>query len=273
MNLLRLWFLLLALLLPPALAADPPPTEPPASPPDLGQTEPDIRADDLSHHISILASEEMDGRLTGTDGERRATDYVASVFASLGLIAAGDSGTFFQSFEFTAGVSLGATNRLTLHTGADTHIEEYTVDQDWRPLAFSKTGGFAASELVFAGYGIVAPAADGFGEYDSYTHLEVKDKWVMVFRYLPESIAPELRQHLNRYANLRYKAMVARDRGARGLIVVSGPNSKVKDRLVPLSFDASLASTSIAALSVTDALAEQWLRRRENTERIAGCTG
>src|SRR5262249_61618514 len=83
--------------------------------------------------------------------------------------------------------------RLTLHTGADTHIEEYTVDQDWRPLAFSKTGGFAASELVFAGYGIVAPAADGFGEYDSYTHLEVKDKWVMVFRYLPESIAPELR--------------------------------------------------------------------------------
>jgi hypothetical protein len=265
MNFLRLGFPLLALLLHPALAADSPPTKPPASPSDLGQTEPDIRADDLSHHISILASEEMDGRLTGTDGERRATAYVASVFASLGLTPAGDSSTFFQSFEFTAGVSLGATNRLTLHTGADAHTEEYAVGQDWRPLAFSKTGAFAASELVFAGYGIVAPAADGFGEYDSYTHLEVKDKWVMVFRYLPEGIAPELRQHLNRYANLRYKAMVARDRGARGLIVVSGPNSKVKDQLVPLSFDASLASTSIAALSVTDALAEQWLRPARNT--------
>src|SRR5712691_12704499 len=107
MNFLRLWFLFLALLLHPALAADPPPTKPPASLSDLGQTEPDIKADDLSHHISILASEEMDGRLTGTDGERRATDYVASVFASLGLAPAGDKGgTFFQSFEFTAGVSL-----------------------------------------------------------------------------------------------------------------------------------------------------------------------
>ena len=253
MNFIRPWFLLLALLLPPTQAGAAPPL-------GLGQTAPDISAADLRRHITTLASEEMDGRLTGTEGEQRATDYVASVFASLGLAPAGDSGTFFQSFVFTAGVSLGPTNRLTLHTDATTQVREYVVDQDWRPLAFAKLGTVAPSGLVFAGYGMVAPATEGFGEYDSYADLDVTDKWVMVFRYLPENIAPELRQHLNRYASLRYKAMVVRDRGARGLIVVSGPNSKVKDWLVPLSFDASLAGTSIAALSVTDAVAEQWLR-------------
>jgi hypothetical protein len=53
--------------------------------------------------------------------------------------------------------------------------------------------------------------------------------------------------------------MVARDRGARGLIVVSGPNSKVKDELVKLSFDASLAGTSIGVISVKDDFAERLL--------------
>jgi Tol biopolymer transport system component len=245
-------------LAPAQLMPSPSPPASPSVPLTSGQSS--IRADYLHRHITTLASAEMDGRLTGTDGERRATDYVASVFASLGLAPAGDSGTFFQQFEFTAGVSLGPTNQLTLRTDDSSAPHPYVNEQDWRPLAFAKTGTFTPAEIVFAGYGIVAPAADGQGAYDSYTHLEVKDKWVLVFRYLPEKISPELRQHLNRYAGLRYKVMVARDRGARGLIVVSGPNAKVKDQLVPLSFDASLASTSIAALSVTDVVADQWVR-------------
>lgn len=81
-------------------------------------------------------------------------------------------------------------------------------------------------------------------------------KWVVALRYLPEDVDAERRQHLNRYASLRYKAMEARDRGAVGLLVVSGPTSNVKEQLVPLRFDASVAGTSIAAASVTDAWAE-----------------
>ena len=227
----------------------------------------EIRADDLQHHIETLASEDMAGRLTGTAGEQAATAYVASIFEGLGLSPAGDDGTFFQSFPFTAGVSLGPGNTLVLSDKAGSQEQSalkagpaYIVDQDWRPLTFSKTGTFHPAEIVFAGYGLVAPAADGHPAYDSYTHLEVQDKWVLVFRYLPEGISQELRQHLNRYASLRRKAMLARDHGARGLIVVSGPNAKVKDQLVSLSFDASLAGTSVGALSVTDAVANTWLQ-------------
>jgi hypothetical protein len=219
----------------------------------------EIRAADLRRHVEALASEKMDGRLTGTESEQQATAYVAEVFHRLGLQPAGENGSFFQSFPFTAGVSLGTENRLAF-SRQETGDQQGVVNSDWRPLAFSQTGSIAPAAIVFAGYGIVAPATDGQAEYDSYVHLDVKDKWVMVFRYLPENVPPELRQHLNRYAPLRYKAMAARDRGARGLIVVSGPNAQVKEQLVPLLFDSSLAGTSIAAISVTDKLAESWLQ-------------
>lgn len=245
-----------------------PPVKPPASTdtdaaaspavPDRAAANSSISAESLRIHLSALASEKMEGRLTGTAGERRATEYVASVFQWLGLAPAGDNGTYFQVFQFTAGVSLGADNHLLLRSGS--REREYAIDSDWRPLAFSKIGSFDPAGVVFAGYGIVAPAADGYGEYDAYAHLDVTNKWVMVLRYLPEGISPELRQHLNRYASLRYKAMVARDKGARGVIVVSGPNAQVKEQLVPLSFDASLAVSSIGAITVSDALAERLLK-------------
>jgi len=241
---------------------------PPLATPELGHTAPDVVATDLRMHITYLASEMMDGRLTGSDGERRATEYVASVLKSYGLEPAGDGRTFFQNFEFTAGVSLGPDNRLALSTEAP-GAPELAVDLDWRPLAFSKSGHFDAAEVVFAGYGIVAPANGVHPEYDSYAGLDVEGKWALVFRYLPEKAKEELRHHLSQFAGLRYKAMVARDRGARGLIIVSGPNSGVKDQLVKLSFDASLGGTSLGALSITDRVAELLLKPAEvNLQRI-----
>jgi hypothetical protein len=233
----------------------------PGAPPSFMQLTPAISAEDLRQHITYLASEQMGGRLTGTEGERRATAYVAAVFRAMGLAPAGDSSTFFQSFEFTAGVSLGGGNQLTAYQSAAPLPLSYAVDHDWRPLAFSKTGSFAAAPVVFAGYGIVAPATDRFETYDALAGLDVANAWVLVLRYLPEKIPPEQRQHLVNFASLRHKSMVARDRGARGLIVVSGPNAKGQQLLVELSLDTALAGTSIAALSITDEVAEQWLQR------------
>ena len=194
--------------------------------------------------------------MTGTDGERAATDYVAECFRALGLKPGGKDGSFFDPFAFTAGVSLGNGNALALHHGSES--KSFDVDSDWRPLAFSKMGD-AEGGVVFAGYGIVAPTHQEQAEYDSYVHLDVTDKWVLVFRFVPENVPAPRRQYLNRYAGLRYKAMLARDRGAKGLIVVSGPNSKVSQPLVVLNFDASFSGSSIAAVSVTDAVGDALL--------------
>jgi Tol biopolymer transport system component len=228
---------------------------PPA--PDLSDTAAQIRPEDLRLHVSYLADKALGGRLTGTAGERLATAYVARVFESLGLEPAGVDGSYFQPYEFTAGVSLGEGNRLVLRDANGSHA--HPVDQEWRPLAFSGQGPVEAGEVVFAGYGIVAPASDRFPAYDAYTGLDVKGRWVMVLRYMPEDISPEHRQHLSNYTGLRYKAMLARDKGARGLIVVSGPNAQVQEQLVKLTFDAALAGTSMAAISANDALADALL--------------
>ena len=222
--------------------------------PEFARTDPAIRTADMQQHIEYLASDYMEGRGTGTIGERRATEYAARTFDALGLEPAGDNGTYFQEFEFTAGVSIGEASQLTLKSTDGTH--GFGSNEQWRPLAFSKTGAIEASEIVFAGYGIQAPKTDDHDEYDSFVHLDVTDKWVMAFRYMPEDITPEERQHLSTHSSIRFKAMTVRDLGARGLIVVSGPNSGVKQQLVPLAFDASLGGTSVAAISVTDAAAQ-----------------
>jgi Tol biopolymer transport system component len=234
-------------------------TSPASSAPDIAATAADITPEDMRQHITYLASDALDGRLTGTEGERLATQYVADVFKAVGLTPYGDK-EWFDPFEFTAGVALGDGNRLTLNG------ENLTTDRDWRPLSFSHLGEIPESPIVFAGYGVETPdeatGADGkkLEPYSSYAHLDVKDKWVLVLRYLPEDMPKARRDDLTRYASLRHKAFVARQKGARGIIIASGPNSKVVDQLVPMAFDASLASSGIAAISVTDAVADRFLK-------------
>jgi hypothetical protein len=214
---------------------------------------PEYTAADIGRHVKYLCRDDLQGRFTGTRGEQLATAYVAAYMEKLGLEPAGDDGGWFQPFEFTSGVALGPGNKLT--AGG----RSYEVDKDWRPLAFSGTGEFESAPLVFAGYGIAADAADKQEPYDSYAHLDVKDKWVVVFRYLPEDVSPEKRQQLNRPSQLRFKATFARERGARGLIVVTGPNAQSRSELAPLQMDGILAGSSLPVISVTNEVADAWL--------------
>src|SRR5207244_8241464 len=92
-----------------------------------------------------------------------------------------------------------------------------------RALSFSDNGD-VEGPVVFAGYGIVVPDGQDFG-YDSYATIDVKDKIVLVLRYFPEDADQKTKQILARYADLRYKAMAARQRGAKAMLVVTGPLS------------------------------------------------
>ncbi|MCU7936263.1 MAG: M20/M25/M40 family metallo-hydrolase [Candidatus Thiodiazotropha sp. (ex Dulcina madagascariensis)] len=221
----------------------------------LATTADAIRREDLRLHVHRLADDEMEGRLTGTRGEQRATRYVAAVFQQLGLEPGGDDAGFFQPFAFTAGAKLGEENRLTI--SGISQPEPLTLHRDWRPLALSRSGRVEATDIVFAGYGIDAPGSDKVPDYDSYGALDVADKWVMVFRFQPESVPPEWRRHLLHYSDLAYKASVAKRRGALGLIVVTGPGAEAKQRLIDLQMDEMSATTSIAGISVSDDLASR----------------
>ena len=218
------------------------------------ETRPEFAPADVVQHVEYLCKPELNGRMTGTEGARLATDYVANYFDALGLKPAGEKDGWFQPFEFVAGARLGEKNQLV----ADG--KELKVGEDWQPLAFSAKGDVAESGVVFGGYGLVAPKKDKIEEYDSFVHLDVKDKWVLVFRFLPEDVSDEMRQHLSKPDPIRFKSMLARDRGARGLIVVSGPTSQVRSQLVPLRHDGASGS-SLPVISVTDEVAAKWLAK------------
>ena len=216
-----------------------------------------FRDSDIARHVQYLCRPELGGRMTGSRGERMATAYVAAYFDYLGLKPAGDDGSWFQKFDFPDGAKLGAENKLKLDS--DGTLSEPVVDKDWRPLTFSGSTSVESAEIAFAGYGIVAGKTEKFAAYDSYEGLDVKGKWAMVFRFVPEDVEPELRQHLAYRGELRKKLLYAREKGAVGLIVVSGPSSQVNSQLVPLYNDFSPSGSSIAAISITDALASKLL--------------
>jgi Tol biopolymer transport system component len=216
---------------------------------------------DLRRHVAKLASEEMDGRLTGTPGGDKAAEYVAAAFRSYGLQPAGDAGSYLQAFDFTAGVSLGKGNSLT--ATIDGRPLELKADADWRPLSFSRTGKAAPGDVVFAGYGISAPKGPNAPEYDSYAHLDVSGKWVMVWRGVPNGVDPNTRVHLSRHADMRYKAAAARARGALGLIVAPAPGVDYEDELPRLSYESGSGPSSIPVVAVGRKAADAILARAE----------
>ncbi|KAA1259717.1 Leupeptin-inactivating enzyme 1 precursor [Rubripirellula obstinata] len=212
---------------------------------------------DVMRHVDYLTRPELGGRLTGTPGEKRATAYVAAYLESLGFEPAGQNGTFFHEFDFPAGSNLADDNSMKV---GDRALE---LGKDYQPLSFSADGPIDSTGIVFAGYGMQIPGTDGTDEYDSYVHLNVLDQWVMVFRDLPQEIKPEVRQRMARYSSPRRKATIARDLGAKGIIFVAGPTSKVQNQLIRFDRNASQAGVSITAVSVTNAVAEKMLAGSE----------
>ena len=197
--------------------------------------------------VETLASDKFEGRLTGSPGEKLAADYIISELKRIGAKPLPGMTDFRMPFTFTAGSKDGGTTLTVTKDagGAQTFTGAATV----QALSFSDTVE-ATGRVVFAGYGLVVPEAQNFG-YDSYAGLEVKDKIVVVFRYFPEDADQKTRAILARYADLRYKAQAARQRGAKGMIVITGPNSPNAGTVVPMSFDTAIAGSGIAAASVS----------------------
>jgi hypothetical protein len=196
--------------------------------------------------VETLASEKLGGREAGSADERAAGDYIAAQLARMGARPLPGRSDMFQSFAFTAG-SRDAGSRVSV--GARMFSGSGVV----QALSFSDDGEVSGA-AVFAGYGIVVPESQGFG-YDSFATLDVKDKVVVVLRYFPEDADQKTRAILSRYADLRYKAMAARQRGAKALVVVTGPRSPNAGLTVPMTFDTALAGSGIAAVSVSGAVA------------------
>jgi len=230
--------------------------------PDEGASA-EITETELRELVSYLASDELEGRMTGSDGEKKAREYIADKFSEIGLEPAGDDNTYFQKFPFVSGISVDEGNNELVVLGPDGASAAFVISEDFRPMGFSDNDDEEA-EVVFAGYGLTAPGDEG-EPYDSYSGLDVEGKFVLILRYVPEGIEMDRRAELNRYAGLRYKAMLARDNGAKGVIIGIGPNSPNAGELIPMGFDQSSASSGIPVVSVGKGVLDAMFAGRDKT--------
>lgn len=220
---------------------------------------PDVTSDELKKYVYYLASDGLEGRMTGTIGAEKAAKYIAEEYAKYGLQSVGDNDSYYQNFEFISGVKLGGKNwiRLVLKNkdqpDQSGQILDYQPERDFRPLAFSSEGQFEA-DVVFAGYGITAPELG----YDDYAQLDVSGKTVLIFRYTPEGDNPHSKFY--KYAPLRYKALTAREKGAKALLIVTGPLNDKEDILIPLRHDSSFSDSGLFVYSVSRKVAKDILQ-------------
>ncbi len=222
---------------------------------------PDITADDLRTHIRYLASDELAGRGSGSPGNEAAARYIARLLHDWGIAPLGDSGTYYQHFQFVSSVRSGAGNALRLEgTGVPGGRFNAAPDVDFRPLGFS-TNATVSGPVVFAGYGISATDSS----YDDFKNLDVKGKIVIVLRYSPDGSDPH--GTLTRFSSFQTKTRVARERGASAFIVVTGPADEAEDALLRLRFDQTFGNAGIPSLSMSRGVLERLIAPRGWTLR------
>ena len=210
--------------------------------PAFGQTPEDRTPEDLRTDVAALTGPGTEGRAVGTPGAAAARRYLMSELDAAGARPLPGQEELGVPFRFISGVEdLGSRLRAGGH-------KQFGSDQV-RAFAFSETGE-ARGELFFAGYGISLSENAGH-EYDSYAGHDVHDKVVVVLRYFPDDVEDEARSILNRHAGFRSKATAARDRGAAGMVVITGPESEGAGEFAPDAFDISApGSQGILAVSI-----------------------
>jgi hypothetical protein len=215
----------------------------PAQVPDVEQN--------LRKHIAYLASAKLEGRRTGDPGATAAAKYVAGEYKKGGLRPGVKN--FLQPFPYISGVELGAGNSLQVIPSD----KAWEVGVNWMPLGYSPNIDIPATAVVFAGFGITAAEAN----YDDYKSLDVKDKIVLIFDNTPDAGNPH--SPFARF-DIHTKANIAKDKGAKAIILIAEDNDFKSDRLSRLSYDRTLGETAVPVVGIMRSRAADLLGAKDD---------
>lgn len=198
-----------------------------------------LSAERIAKHVQFLASDKLQGRRAGTPSSDEAAAYIEKEFRSYGLKTASSAG-FLQPFTFVSAVKLGEQNSFQVKTAKGNR--SLKVLEDFMPLAFS-AADLAAGEVVFVGYGISAPEL----QFDSYAGVDPKGKIVLMLRGSPDGDNPHGRfaEFTQPGLEIQTKTLKAREKGARGVIFISGEKNFREDRLSRLHHDLNFLDSGI----------------------------
>ncbi|MBC7456855.1 MAG: M20/M25/M40 family metallo-hydrolase [Bdellovibrionaceae bacterium] len=208
----------------------------------LNRLSSDIKLEDTKAIVSYLASEDFKGRQTGSAEEKEYTTKIADLFKKWGLSPAVGN-DFIQTFEFNSGVERAEKNSAELSGRGNLKMK---LDEDYQVVSFSKSGKFQPAPLVFAGFGIQAPAHTDFAGFDSYKDLDVKGKWVLVLAHAPTPENRNLKMYseLVLFSGLQHKMTVAKKMGAYGLIIID-------EKITPMKFEGAQNESTLPVLKIS----------------------
>lgn len=182
----------------------------------------------LSDHLTVFASDEMEGRETGSRGEWLAAQWLSRMYASLQLIPMGPDGGYLQSFELTATVTDSLEYALS-DTGSG-------QEQRWvaKPDAGAGPGlqlTFGGSDtlsgpIAFAGFGVKDESAG----IDQLAGADLSGAWVLVFDELPYEVDGETVVNSTITNSVRIGGILSS--GAAGVLLISDRDSSSFDESV-----------------------------------------
>jgi Zn-dependent M28 family amino/carboxypeptidase len=167
----------------------------------------------LRAHLEFLADDALEGRKPGTRGGELAAKYIAAQFQRLGLEPAGDSGTYYHHVPI-----MTLTPRPTVKVGGATPTElAYRTDYVLWSMHNDSTVN-AKGDLVFVGYGIVAPEYN----WNDYEGIDVKNKIVVALVNDPGLRDSTIFRGriLTYYGRWTYKIEEAQRQGAAGILMI-----------------------------------------------------
>ena len=174
----------------------------------------------LMKNVRTLCSVEFDGRLPGSEGYKKAANFVAEKFQQIGLLPAGDEKYFqFLNVEYNRIDSPAALKIITPEK-----ITTCQLGKDFVFRGFTGSGNLALP-VAFCGYGISRPDLG----YDDYENIDVTNKVVLVFKQNPTW---KINDSTLGGEYPREKSTVAYKHGAKGILFVSKPNDDKPQPLI-----------------------------------------
>jgi Zn-dependent M28 family amino/carboxypeptidase len=177
----------------------------------------------LHEHIAVLASDEFEGRAPATPGEEKTINYLRSEFEALG-IGPGNGDSYFQSVSVTDITT--ASDAVLRFSGSNYDAElEYATEMMVGSQQQIPTTSLVDSELVFVGYGVVAPERN----WNDYAGIDVAGKTVVILVNDPGYATqdPDVfnGNAMTYYGRWTYKYEEAARQGAAGALIVheTGP--------------------------------------------------
>ena len=217
-------------------------------------TNPEITTDDLKESLTYLASDELEGRLPGSNGGKLAAEYVASKFELYGITPGGEDG-YFQNFDVVTKTEAPVEANI-LRAGDITG----ELGKDFTPLSYSDNATLTA-DVVFAGYGF-AIDQDSL-QWDDYEGTNVEGKWALVLLNDPEIRDPN--SLFIPYSGEKSKVVTAKEKGAGGILFVAGPKVSRNDKLLSLEVDQTESNLGIPAFSISREFADKLLAKGGTT--------